>query len=417
MKPREMLTALREYPELRADLKNTRSQLERTRQALEQSEEAHEKLGAAGSDTKRKLDAAERRGEALSAALASFCPKLSTADDMRRFYECVEPYLDADGFKLYRAAEGLTGFDLYGTFCYEDARGMFEEADGHQLLRYLIAGHFHAVDWSVVPGTCYEAATLREVDTTTPEYQAFELELYEKVLEQMGVITVETSITEIDKDTFWTLIAQAKARCGQDMDASAKWVEGELLRMGPEQALNFGRIMHGYSSLAYKYGLWTAACVMLNGCSDDGFTDFRNWLIAQGKDVYLAALKDPDSLADVPVYGGGCFESLAYIGEKVYEELTGKSAYDSFDRAAHEMVKQELAKDIEYGDGIDYPYRWSVTADYLPRLCEKYLTPEDLSILIECRNDTWNPTSPEVQQARQTASKGKKAKHQGGDAR
>ena len=337
-------------------------------------------------------------------------------EELKQLYQKNAPQLDPEGFKLYRAAVDITGFDLYGTFYYEDNCGMFEEANGHQLLRYLIADRFHAVEWSIVPGTCYEAAALREVDTTTPEYQAFELELYEKVLEQMGVITVETSITEINKDTFWTLIAQAKAHCGQDLNASAQWVEGELLRMGPEQALNFDHIMHGYSALAYKYGLWTAASVMLGGCTDDGFIDFRNWLIAQGKDIYLAALKDPDTLAEVPLYGGGCFESLAYIGDRVYEKLTSKSAYDSIDRAAYKKLEGELVKDIEYGEGINYPYRWSETAAYLPRLCEKYLTPEDLAILIQHHNDTWNLTSPEVQRVRETATKGKKVKHRG-DAR
>lgn len=108
-------------------------------------------------------------------------------DMLKQIYQQNAPRHDPEGFKLYRAAVEMTGFDLYGTFCYEDNRGMFEEADGHQLLRYLIAGHFHAVDWSIVPGTCYEAATLLEVDTSTPEYQAFEKELYEKALERMGV--------------------------------------------------------------------------------------------------------------------------------------------------------------------------------------------------------------------------------------
>lgn len=225
------------------------------------------------------------------------------------------------------------------------------------------------------------------------------------------------SIATINKDTFWELIAQAKARCDQDMDASASWVEGELLRMGPEQALKFDHIMYGYSALAYKYGLWTAAAVILDGCTDDGFIDFRNWLVSQGKEVYLAALKDPDTLADVSVDSGGCYDSLAYIGDKVYEKLTGKSAYDSIDRAAYEKLERELAQDIEYGEGIDYPYRWSETAAYLPRLCEKYMTQEELAILIEYHDDTWNLTSPEVRKARETAVKGSKNKKSRGDSR
>ena len=228
---------------------------------------------------------------------------------------------------------------------------------------------------------------------------------------------MSSDITEINKDTFWELLAQAKARCGQDLDASALWLEGELLRMGPEQARNFDNVMHGYSSLAYKFGLWTAASVMLDGCTDDGFIDFRNWLIAQGKDIYLAALKDPDTLTDVPIYGGGCFESLAYIGDRVYEKLTGKNAYDSIDRTAYEKLERELAKDIEYSEGINYPYKWNETAEYLPRLCAKYVPPQALAWLIQHHNDTWNPTSREVQQARKTAVKGKKRTHRGGEAR
>lgn len=63
---------------------------------------------------------------------------------------------------------------------------MFEEMEGHQLLGWLTAVHFQAVDWDIIPGSTYEYTTLREVDTTTPEYQAFEKQLYAKVLERMG---------------------------------------------------------------------------------------------------------------------------------------------------------------------------------------------------------------------------------------
>lgn len=33
---------------------------------------------------------------------------------------------------------------------------------------------------------------------------------------------------------------------------------------------------------------------MMNGCSDDSFDYFRGWFIAQGKDVYMDALAEPD---------------------------------------------------------------------------------------------------------------------------
>lgn len=113
---------------------------------------------------------------------------LDTADTIRARYERAAPQLDPEGFRLFRAAGEITGIrNLWDEFPYEDACGRFEEADGHELLRYLTAAHFGAVSWEVVPGTTYERAILREVDTSTPEYQAFARQLYAKALERMGL--------------------------------------------------------------------------------------------------------------------------------------------------------------------------------------------------------------------------------------
>ncbi len=89
--------------------------------------------------------------------------ELSAADIYRKF----AAQLDEDGFRLYRAAQRLTGFQPYDAFPYEDNRGAFEASDGHALLRYLEAAHFDAVTWEIVPGTTYERAILGKVDTTT----------------------------------------------------------------------------------------------------------------------------------------------------------------------------------------------------------------------------------------------------------
>ena len=225
------------------------------------------------------------------------------------------------------------------------------------------------------------------------------------------------TVTEINKDTFWVLIGQAKEQCGQDMDTFAQWLEDRLMEMSPEQVLNFDNIVHGYRDLAYKYGLWAAAAILCDGCTDDGFVDFRGWLIAQGREVYMAALKDPDSLTDVPACDNYYFESLGYVGDLTYAKLTGRDGYSSFDRNTYQALVDELKKDVVYGEGIDYPYTWSETAAYLPRLCAKYLAPERLAWLIQNHDDTWNVTSPDIQEARATAQKSKKVKKNRGDSR
>ena len=112
---------------------------------------------------------------------------LVTAEKLKERYERVASQYDPDGFRLYCAAKEITGIKrLWEEYPYEDACGRFEAADGHELLRYLTAAYFKAVAWEIVPGTTYERAILREVDTGTPEYRAFEEQVYEAALRRMG---------------------------------------------------------------------------------------------------------------------------------------------------------------------------------------------------------------------------------------
>ena len=294
-------------------------------------------------------------------------------------YAQLAPTLDTDGFSLYAAAEEVTGLKVYEEFPYEDNHGMFEMADGHTLLRYLEAAYFGTVTWEIVPGTPYERAILGEVDKTTPEYRAF----YQKICagaaahikKRFGkeMKNVKGPITEINKESFWDLIHEAKNACGQDMDAMLAYLKDRLVSMGPTQAQNFHDIIHVYEDLADKFGLWDAAGIMKEyGCSDDGFIDFRAWLIAQGREVYFAALADPDSLADVVPYGDCRFEQLSYVGDYAYEQLTGKSAYDQTDWSAYEALLMKLEQDIVYKGGIEFPREGADLKKYLPRLCAKH---------------------------------------------
>ena len=112
---------------------------------------------------------------------------LGTTEKLKQLYEHVSPQYDPDGFQLYFAAQKVTGIRrLWEEFPYEDACGRFEEADGHELLKYLTAAYFKAVAWEIVPGTTYERAVLQEMDVSTPEYSDFEKQLYETAQKRMG---------------------------------------------------------------------------------------------------------------------------------------------------------------------------------------------------------------------------------------
>ena len=211
-------------------------------------------------------------------------------------------------------------------------------------------------------------------------------------------------VAQMNKDTFWTLIGQAK----KHRSDPSEWLIRQLVKLGPEQAKRFDTMARVYMDLAYQYGLWTAASVMeWSGCTDDGFIDFRTWLVAQGKDVYMAALKDPDSLADAPDYRDRQFCSLA---------LAGCGAYDgdsrSFGSYEHIVLEEEVRRSIVYGEGIGYPYDWPDIPAYLPRLYTKYYTDEQRRRCTSAavRINTWNPDNPAIKAARRVAQKGKKGK-------
>lgn len=224
-------------------------------------------------------------------------------------------------------------------------------------------------------------------------------------------------ITEINKDTFWALIGQAQAQWGHEPSDPNEWLMDRLVSMGPEQAKRFDTIARVYMDLAYQYGLWTAASVMeRDGCSDDGFIDFRAWLVGQGKDVYMAAMKDPDTLADAPPYHDCQFDSLPLMGDYAYEKLTGRDAYQDFDPSEYHTLKAELKKDIVYGDGIGYPYDSADVPAYLPRLCQKYGLP-DAKHSHTVNIGTWNLNCPDIKEARRTAQKSTKTKKNRGDSR
>lgn len=152
-----------------------------------------------------------------------------------------------------------------------------------------------------------------------------------------------------------------------------EFLRTRLTAMGGVSARRFHNLFEAYMELAEPFGLWDAASIMKeNGCSLEGFIDFRAWLIAQGKDVYLAALREPDTLADVEPYGDCSFEMIAYVGNDVYHALTGQNACNDLDTDQYQKLKADLKSEIVYKDGIQTPSGPRAFPKAMPRLCARY---------------------------------------------
>lgn len=101
----------------------------------------------------------------------------------------------------------------------------------------------------------------------------------------------------MDRDRFWTLVAETK---GGNCRQHAARLTDRLRALGPTDIIAFQAVWDELMHESYRWDLWGAAYLANGGCSDDGFDYFRGWLVGQGREVFEAVLRDPDSLASQP---------------------------------------------------------------------------------------------------------------------
>jgi hypothetical protein len=100
-----------------------------------------------------------------------------------------------------------------------------------------------------------------------------------------------------------------------------------LLKLPPEEVLAFRDHVFELMNVAFRWELWGAAYLIAGGCSDDGFADFRSWLISMGCRVFEDAMVDAQSLlgpAQAPGVEDVFFEEFSALPARVYEEQTGR---------------------------------------------------------------------------------------------
>ena len=126
-------------------------------------------------------------------------------------------------------------------------------------------------------------------------------------------------------EEFWELVEMVHRSAPDDMEAKCRNLGEELRKLPLHEVLWFYRHFWELSFRAYDWGVWGAACVICDGCSDDSFMDFRATLISMGKDLYEAALADADSLAEFNLNPDWAqYEGYQYVAQNVYEEHAGR---------------------------------------------------------------------------------------------
>jgi len=131
----------------------------------------------------------------------------------------------------------------------------------------------------------------------------------------------------MDRDAFWNIVDDARSAAADD-EEFLEVIGARLRTLKPQELLEFERHFVELRAESYSWDLWGAAYLMNGGCSDDGFSDFRAWLVAQGREVFENALEDPDTLAAL-TNPEGSLEEFLYIAWQLYEEQTGEELPES----------------------------------------------------------------------------------------
>lgn len=132
---------------------------------------------------------------------------------------------------------------------------------------------------------------------------------------------------------FWAIIEQARAgRGAKKPEAFLDALKKLLKNAEPADLVAFKRHLQMQLHRAYTWPLWGAAYIIHGGCSDDGFEYWRAWLVAQGRETFENAVRDPDWLAtlNLPFDDDGSleFESLLYLPLELYEAKVGSEMPD-----------------------------------------------------------------------------------------
>ncbi len=128
----------------------------------------------------------------------------------------------------------------------------------------------------------------------------------------------------MDTTEFWELIDKTRDAANGNAEIQSELLTEELVKLPAEEIISFERIFDDLKDNAYIGNLWDAATIIMYGCGDDGFQEFREWLVGRGKEVYENAIKDPETLVNVLEIGEQIFPTLLGPAMEAYEKVTGK---------------------------------------------------------------------------------------------
>lgn len=170
----------------------------------------------------------------------------------------------------------------------------------------------------------------------------------------------------MDESAFWRLIEETlEASAGDDQRHISLLVQ-RLVAMGLQAVSNFDYWYSTFEARAYRAELWDACYHVNCGCGDDGFSDFRAWLIGRGEDVYKQVLLDPETLVNLLSSEQYAESSLWVVTMDAYEALTGQEIPPLYPRITPTLEGRSIHEGLPESE-------WDRAAEHrFPRLFAKF---------------------------------------------
>jgi hypothetical protein len=173
----------------------------------------------------------------------------------------------------------------------------------------------------------------------------------------------------MDEARFWKVISKACRSNPREAEGWDERLQAALEKLEPDDIIEWNHIFDRLAAQAYTVDLWGAAYLINGGASDDGFYYFRCWLIGMGREVYEAAVTDPDTLANVvsPSWGAEGIDAEAEIyaaAHQAWMAVTGRPDTDPY--PARNERAELRGEDWNFDDDAEVRRR-------LPRLAAMYL--------------------------------------------
>ena len=174
-------------------------------------------------------------------------------------------------------------------------------------------------------------------------------------------------------DDFWAVIGRATADRPASPADVAKRAAAELAGWEPTEIVAWDRHFGKVMAASGKEDLWAAAYLINGGCSEEGFDNFRGWLIAHGREAVAESVREPDSLAGMPIIKGAADSGAVFEAEEVLS-----IAKDAYAQATGEELPpgETVTTRPDPGDLWDFDDEEEMQRR-LPRLSSLFLAPPD----------------------------------------